>query len=71
MNRPDSNIAAAEATKRSAIIARSSSPRWQLHRAGVALLAATVFLAYAAISCRTVNRVSVKLPEVPGAKYIG
>lgn len=71
MNRPDSNIAAAEATKRNAIAAQTSSPRWQLHRAGVVLLAATVFLAFAAISCRTVNRVSVKLPDVPGAKYIG
>lgn len=46
-----------------------SKQRWQ--RSGVILLAAAVFLAFAAISCRTVTRVAVKLPDVPGAKYIG
>ncbi len=35
------------------------------------LLAAAVFLGFAVISCRTVNRPVVMLPEVPGAKYIG
>ena len=35
------------------------------------LLAAAVFLAFAVISCRTVNRSIVMLPNVPGAKYIG
>lgn len=46
-----------------------SKQRWQ--RRGVIMLAASVFLAFAAISCRTVTRVAVKLPDVPGAKYIG
>lgn len=47
-------------------------PRSQSARRGTALvLAAAVFLAFAAISCRTVSRVSVNLPDVPGAKYIG
>ena len=35
------------------------------------VLAAAVFLAFAVISCRTVNRSIVMLPNVPGAKYIG
>ena len=35
------------------------------------LLAAAVFLGFAVISCRTVNRSVVMLPNVPGAKYIG
>lgn len=45
--------------------------KWQPARATGLLLAVAVFLAFAAISCRTVSRVSVKLPDVPGAKYIG
>jgi predicted CXXCH cytochrome family protein len=47
--------------------------RWLLpaRRSTALLLAAAVFLAFAAISCRTVSRVSVALPNVPGAKYIG
>jgi predicted CXXCH cytochrome family protein len=46
--------------------------KWRrLQRATALLLAVVVFLAFAAISCRTVSRVSVKLPDVPGAKYIG
>lgn len=45
--------------------------RWRLHKTGVVFLAIAVFLAFAAISCRTVSRVRVALPEVPGAKYIG
>ncbi len=35
------------------------------------LLAAVGFLGFAVISCRTVNRPVVMLPNVPGAKYIG
>ncbi len=35
------------------------------------LLALAVFFGFAAISCRTVNRGVVMLPDVPGAKYIG
>jgi predicted CXXCH cytochrome family protein len=35
------------------------------------VLAVAVFLAFAVISCRTVNRAIVMLPNVPGAKYIG
>lgn len=41
------------------------------HRGTAAVLAGAVFLAFAVISCRTVSRVSVQLPNVPGAKYIG
>lgn len=40
-------------------------------RSTVVLLALGVFFAFAAISCRTVNRGVVMLPNVPGAKYIG
>ena len=40
-------------------------------RSTASLLALAVFLAFAAISCRTVKRVTIMLPEVPGAKYIG
>ncbi len=43
----------------------------RLQRTGGLLLATAVFLAFAAVSCRTVSRVSVTLPNVPGAKYIG
>jgi predicted CXXCH cytochrome family protein len=38
---------------------------------GLALLAGAAVLSLAAISCRTVNRSVVMLPNVPGAKYIG
>ena len=38
---------------------------------GVALVAGAVTLLLAVISCRTVNRQVVVLPDVPGAKYIG
>lgn len=40
-------------------------------RASMVLLATGVFLAFAASSCRTVTRVAVSLPAVPGANYIG
>lgn len=47
--------------------------QWLLpaRRSTALLLAMAVFLGFAAISCRTVKRVTVMLPEVPGAKYIG
>ena len=38
---------------------------------GVALVAGAVVLLLAAISCSTVSRQVVMLPDVPGAKYIG
>jgi predicted CXXCH cytochrome family protein len=38
---------------------------------GLALIAAAGVLLLAVISCRTVNRAVVQLPDVPGAKYIG
>ena len=38
---------------------------------GLALIAAAGVLVLAVISCRTVNRSVVQLPDVPGAKYIG
>lgn len=50
---------------------RSLSRFLPIRRGTAVLLAAAVFLAFAAISCRTVSRVAVKLPDVPGAKYIG
>jgi predicted CXXCH cytochrome family protein len=50
---------------------RSLSRIRPARRGAATLLAAAVFLAFAAISCRTVSRVAVKLPDVPGAKYIG
>ena len=37
----------------------------------LALMAVAAFLFLAVISCRTVNRAVVELPDVPGAKYIG
>src|SRR5678816_3117567 len=37
----------------------------------VVLVLAVVGLVSAVVSCRTVNRVAVMLPDVPGAKYIG
>jgi predicted CXXCH cytochrome family protein len=37
----------------------------------VTLVLTAVGLVFGAISCRTVNRVTVMLPDVPGAKYIG
>src|SRR5688572_4904906 len=37
----------------------------------VTLVLTVVALLFTAISCRTVNRVTVMLPNVPGAKYIG
>ena len=47
--------------------------RWlrPARRSTVVLAALAVFFAFAAISCRTVNRGVVMLPNVPGAKYIG
>jgi predicted CXXCH cytochrome family protein len=72
MNPENSMPAAAEVTRRNALVAhKSTAARRRLQRTGGLLLAAAVFLAFAAISCRTVNRVTVMLPEVPGAKYIG
>jgi predicted CXXCH cytochrome family protein len=38
---------------------------------GLAAVACTLVLLLAVISCRSVNRSVVMLPEVPGAKYIG
>ena len=38
---------------------------------GLALAAGAVILLLAAVSCQTVNRSVVVLPEVPGANYIG
>ena len=38
---------------------------------GLALIAAAGVLVLSVISCRTVNRSVVQLPDVPGAKYIG
>ena len=38
---------------------------------GLALAAGTLVLLLAAVSCQTVNRSVVVLPDVPGAKYIG
>lgn len=40
-------------------------------RRGLLVAAGALVLVVAAISCRTVNRAAVVLPEVPGAKYIG
>ena len=37
---------------------------------GLALVAIVTVFALAAISCRTVNRPAVMLPNVPGANYI-
>ncbi|HEX5221486.1 MAG TPA: cytochrome c3 family protein [Verrucomicrobiae bacterium] len=37
----------------------------------VTLVLTVVGLGFGAVSCRTVNRVTVMLPDVPGAKYIG
>jgi predicted CXXCH cytochrome family protein len=45
--------------------------RAALGRGSFVLLAALVFLAFVAISCRTVSRVAVTLPQIPGATYIG
>lgn len=46
--------------------------KWpSLWKRGAALLAVTSVLLLAAVSCRTVNRPVVMLPDVPGAKYIG
>jgi predicted CXXCH cytochrome family protein len=44
------------------------SASWQR---GLTVLLGVMVLSLAAISCRTVNRNIVLLPEVPGAKYIG
>ena len=38
---------------------------------GTVLAAGTLGLVLAAVSCQTVNRAVVVLPDVPGAKYIG
>lgn len=40
-------------------------------RRGLGVVAGGVLLALAVMSCRTVNRAVVTLPDVPGAKYIG
>src|SRR5258707_6946687 len=40
-------------------------------RRGLGLTAASVVLLLVAISCRSVNRSVVLLPDVPGANYIG
>src|SRR5438045_5018244 len=49
-------------------LVRKRSHRW---RRGVIWTAAAMALLLAAISCRSVNRSVVLLPDVPGAKYIG
>lgn len=48
-------------------------PNWRLSAAprAAALLAAAGLVAVAAVSCRSVTRTVVLLPNVPGAKYIG
>jgi predicted CXXCH cytochrome family protein len=69
--KPEEPTVAAEVTRQTPPNAgRSAFWRRQLRLGGV-LAASVVFLTFAAISCRTVSRVSVKLPDVPGAKYIG
>src|ERR1035437_5917102 len=40
-------------------------------RRGLALAGGAIILLLAAVSCQTVNRAVVELPDVPGAKYIG
>jgi predicted CXXCH cytochrome family protein len=52
------------------LFTRHSWPRGQRGR-NLALAAGAVVLLLAAISCSTVNRQVVELPNVPGAKYIG
>ena len=54
--------------KRNLCISRKLSGRWS--RASLAVVGMTLLL-LAVISCRTVNRSVVLLPDVPGAKYIG
>lgn len=72
MNQDKPATVAAEVTRRNHSDAKKATcSRRRLQRAGALFLAAAIFLAFAAISCRTVSRVSVKLPDVPGAKYIG
>lgn len=51
--------------------ATSAIARQRWLKPGLLLLATTVFCVFAAISCRTVKRVAVQLPNVPGAEYIG
>ncbi|MGC3961693.1 MAG: cytochrome c3 family protein [Verrucomicrobiota bacterium] len=72
MNRPDfkepSAPAPAPRFSRGSRIFRKLLPA---RRSTALFMAVAVFLAFAAISCRTVTRVSVKLPDVPGATYIG
>lgn len=59
-------------TRRSKWLSMKSAPLCRrLQKTGWLLLASAVFLAFAAISCRSVSRVGVMLPDVPGAKYIG
>ena len=55
-------------TKRNSYPVKPRPPRWG--RWLVTLTGALVLVG-AAISCRTVNRAVVVLPNVPGAKYIG
>ena len=61
------------ATKKTIMICRSARSGMLFNkRAGGALLvASTLVLVLAAVSCQTVNRAVVELPDVPGAKYIG
>src|ERR1017187_2536917 len=52
-----------------------NTTRWEIfskrRRRGLALAAGALVLVLAAVSCQTVNRAVVVLPDVPGAKYIG
>ena len=50
------------------LVLRKLPARWER---GLAVLSGAAVLFVAAISCRTVNRPVVMLPDVPGAKYIG
>jgi predicted CXXCH cytochrome family protein len=54
-----------------AILGESGALRRRLHKTIILLLATSVFLGFAATSCRTVKRVAVTLPHIPGAEYIG
>ena len=52
-----------------------NTTRWEIfskrRRRGLALAAGALVLLLGAVSCQTVNRAVVVLPDVPGAKYIG
>ncbi len=52
-------------------LAQLRSLCWSQRRWSAVILALVVFLPFAAISCRTPKRAIVKLPDVPGAKYVG